>query len=85
MCEARFPVVPDGLKLKLEHEVVQHGADPTRPLEELLQFIEEKNIKDEGADDGDEHYDTWRSAEFEHLIATAKASLQILKEGLHAR
>ena len=83
-CQARFPVVPDGLKLKLEHEITEHGADPTRPIEELLRFIDEQNIEDEGADDGDGHYDTWRSTEFEHLIVTAKASLQILKEKLSA-
>jgi hypothetical protein len=75
--------VPDGLRLKLEHEVAQHGADPTRPIEDLLRFIDEKNIEDEGADDGDGHYDTWRSTEFEHLIATARASLQVLKEKLY--
>ena len=80
MCEARFPVVPDGLKLKLEHEVAQHGADPTRPIQELLQFIDEKNLEDEGEDDGEGYYDTWHSPEFEHLIAAAKASLQILRE-----
>ena len=79
-CQARFPVEADGLRLKLEHEVVQHGADPTRPIEELLQFIDEKNLKDEGAADGDGYYDTWRSPQFEHLISAAKASLQVLKE-----
>lgn len=44
-------------------------------LKELVDFIEDNHIVDEGADDGDGHYDTWRSGEFGQLIERAKEVL----------
>lgn len=45
-------------------------------LKELINFIENNNVEDEGSDDGDGHYDTWRSYEFELLIKKAKEVIE---------
>ncbi|KKL56278.1 hypothetical protein LCGC14_2247030 [marine sediment metagenome] len=48
----------------------------------LLKFIEENDIQDEMADDGDGYTDTWRSGEFSELIEHAQARLNELKEDI---
>lgn len=45
-------------------------------LKELVDFIEEQNITDEGADDGDGYFDSWRSNEFDVLIGEARKALE---------
>ncbi len=45
-------------------------------LEKLHTFIEEEQIADEEADDGDGHIDRWRSGEFTALLVDIKQFLQ---------
>lgn len=55
--------------------LTRKSSNPTETqqvLKRLIDFIEENNIEDECANDGDGHYDTWRSGEFERLIEKAK-------------
>ena len=49
-------------------------------LKNLIDFIEENDITDEEANDGDEYIDAWRSTKFDSLITDAK---EILQEGRH--
>jgi hypothetical protein len=48
-------------------------------FKDLLNFLEDHNVTDESADDGDGYTDTWKSAEFSLLIHNAKKSLEELK------
>lgn len=45
-------------------------------LRNLLTFIEENNVTDEAADDGDGYTDTWHSTQFARLIQEAKEMLE---------
>jgi len=45
-------------------------------LQDLVAFIEERNIEDEIAIEDEGHVDIWRSSEFEGLITKAKAALR---------
>lgn len=47
-----------------------------KAAKELVEFIEENDITDEAADDGDGHHDEWRSSEFNFLIDQAKEALK---------
>lgn len=44
-------------------------------LKELVDFIEENDVKDEICDDGNGHIDEWRSIEFNNLIDQAKETI----------
>ncbi|KKM91911.1 hypothetical protein LCGC14_1223820 [marine sediment metagenome] len=44
-------------------------------VELLLKFIEENDIQDEMADDGDGHIDTWRSPQFDQLLTHTQEKL----------
>ena len=52
--------------------------EPLKVLKELVNFIEENDIKDEVCDDGGGHTDEWRSNEFDSLLSQAK---EVIKEG----
>ena len=44
-------------------------------LKELIEFIEENDVKDEIADNGGGYTDTWCSVEFNNLIDKAKEAI----------
>ncbi len=46
----------------------------------LLRFIENNDVEDEMAYDGDGHIDTWTSGEFEELLSNAKEKLKEINE-----
>lgn len=45
-------------------------------LKELIDFIEENNITDEGANNGDGYANTWRSDEFDLVLNRAKKAVK---------
>ncbi len=49
-------------------------------VELLLKFIEDNSVQDEMADDGDGYTDTWRSSEFNNLLANTQEKLDEAKE-----
>jgi hypothetical protein len=51
---------------------VEEDSTPIGILKDLIEFIEENDVKDETANDGDGHIDEWRSIRFNHLINQAK-------------
>lgn len=54
-----------------------------RPLKSaakaLLKFLDENDVFDEGANDGEGVIDTWRSDQFEQLIESLRSALQETK------
>lgn len=50
-------------------------SNPLEILTELIDFIEDNEVKDELSDDGDGHTDEWRSNEFNDLISRAKKTI----------
>jgi len=49
-------------------------------FKDLVEYLEEENVSDEVADDGDGCIDEWRSAKFQILIKDAKMMLSHLEE-----
>ena len=47
-----------------------------RRFRDLIEYIEENNVTDESADEGEGYTDSWRSTEFNNLITKAKEELE---------
>ena len=45
-------------------------------LKNLVDYIEENNVTDETADDGEGHIDEWKSVEFTRVVRKAKEALE---------
>ena len=55
---------------------VEEDSTPIGILKDLIEFIEENDINDEIANDGDGHTDEWRSIRFQHIINQAKETIK---------
>ena len=63
----------------VENPAPKQIINPLLPLKELVEFIEDNDVKDEICDDSEGYIATWRSVEFDNLIKRAKETLKNLE------